>query len=202
MPKKTGAVIHVTLENASTPASSSTTKGSKRARTETVVTNAESTEDGNNKLATAKAAKKVVKLSKEATTVKASATRAVATTSATAVPTPASLPVPDDAVWQEAVVNRFSRCASAEGIQATSYYRNNVQSMSSGSASGRSFCLRRLLQELASLDHDLPSNPAIWLRFDEEVPQYMRALVTGPSNTPYSFGLFCFDIYIPDSYPR
>ena len=30
----------------------------------------------------------------------------------------------------------------------------------------------------------------------------MRALVTGPTGTPYSLGCFCFDIYFPTSYPN
>ena len=130
-------------------------------------------------------------------------------TAASVTSSPGELPFPDDKVWMESVVARFSRCSSGENIYETSYFRNKAHTTTqsstrisaASSSGGRTFCLRRLLQELASLDKDLPSNPAIWLRFDEEFPQYIRALVTAPSNTPYSFGLFCFDIYIPDSYP-
>ena len=57
------------------------------------------------------------------------------------------------------------------------------------------------MQEIASLEENLPNNPAIWLRFDEETPQFLRALITAPTQTPYSLGLFCFDIFVPDAYP-
>lgn len=30
----------------------------------------------------------------------------------------------------------------------------------------------------------------------------MRALITGPTGTPYSLGCFCFDIYFPTNYPN
>ena len=111
------------------------------------------------------------------------------------------LPVPDESVWRETVLSHIPRCDAAEGLQETSYFRNKVPTASSGSSSGRTHCLRRLLQEIASLEEDLPHNPAIWLRFDEETPQFLRALLTAPTQTPYSLGLFCFDIYVPDSYP-
>jgi baculoviral IAP repeat-containing protein 6 len=59
-----------------------------------------------------------------------------------------------------------------------------------------------LLQELVALEEDLPSTmPNIWLRYDEETPQYLRCLITAPQGTPYALGLFAFDIWIPDSYP-
>ena len=49
----------------------------------------------------------------------------------------------------------------------------------------------------------LPGGEApIWLRYDDECPQFMRAIITGPSSTPYAHGLFAFDIYVPDSYPN
>ena len=114
---------------------------------------------------------------------------------------PKPLPVPDDAVWRETVLSRIPRCDAAEGLQETSYFRNKFPVGSGGSSSGRTHCLRRLLQEIASLEEDLPQNPAIWLRFDEETPQFLRALLTAPTQTPYSLGLFCFDIFVPDAYP-
>ena len=67
-------------------------------------------------------------------------------------------------------------------------------------------CLKRLFKELHGLENDLPSDPhcSIWLRFDDETPQYIRALITGPlpGPTPYSGGVFAFDIYIPNDYPH
>jgi ubiquitin-protein ligase len=30
----------------------------------------------------------------------------------------------------------------------------------------------------------------------------MRAIITGPPDTPYAHGCFVFDIYIPPTYPK
>ena len=122
---------------------------------------------------------------------------------------------------------------SQEGIHDTSYFattskgRNIVAGGGSGGrygtrAGARSSsraaaavgptsnirCLRKLLSELNRMEYEdsdqLPGGIApIWLRYDDERPQYMRAMITGPPrDTPYSNGLFAFDIYVPDSYPQ
>ena len=97
--------------------------------------------------------------------------------------------------WK-AIIDRIPRCSAVEGLQESSYFRNKFQP-----GSGRNACLRKLLQELGSLEDSLPTDPAIWLRFDEETPQFLRALITAPTGTPYALGLFCFDLFIPDTYP-
>lgn len=108
---------------------------------------------------------------------------------------------PDDAFntaeWNTCL-EHLPRCCTATGIRDTSIYRNKAQSL----GGARPQCLKKLLRELSALNESLPTEPAIWLRFDEETPQFLRALITAPTDTPYSFGLFCFDIYIPDTYPE
>ena len=37
---------------------------------------------------------------------------------------------------------------------------------------------------------------------DEDHMDLIRALVTGPSDTPYATGCFIFDIYFPATYPN
>ena len=37
---------------------------------------------------------------------------------------------------------------------------------------------------------------------DEERMDLMRAVLTGPGDTPYSKGCFVFDIYFPATYPN
>jgi ubiquitin-protein ligase len=61
-------------------------------------------------------------------------------------------------------------------------------------------CLKRLHRELQDV-MQLPVNPSIWLKYDEETPQFMRFVVAGPSGTPYAHGLFAFDMKIPNDYP-
>ena len=106
----------------------------------------------------------------------------------------------DETLWRQTVLAHIPRCAAKEGIRDSSVFRNQ----SGNTCSNRQSCLKKLLMELSSMDEQesLPSYPAIWLRFDEETPQFLRALITAPSGTPYSHGLFCFDIFVPDQYPN
>ena len=62
---------------------------------------------------------------------------------------------------------------------------------------------KRLNSEFKKLQCDLPlfRDSSIFLVVDEDYPQFMKALLTGPKDTPYQNGVFLFDIYIPDSYP-
>ncbi|KAL3913103.1 MAG: hypothetical protein SGARI_000823 [Bacillariaceae sp.] len=125
------------------------------------------------------------------------ARRASAKTGSPAPPVP--VPVPDEKLWSK-VMPHLPRCTSAEGIRASSYFTTSKTPVSSSTS--RNNCLRRLLQELVALEDDLPSmTPNIWLRYDEETPQYIRAIIAAPQGTPYSLGLFAFDIFVPDSYP-
>jgi len=95
------------------------------------------------------------------------------------------------------------RCAGAANIRDTSVFRRH-HSASSGLSASK--CLKRLFRELDGLKDSLPSDHScsIWLRFDEDSPQYIRALLAAPlpGPTPYSGGLFVFDIYVPDEYPQ
>lgn len=65
-------------------------------------------------------------------------------------------------------------------------------------------CIKRLSVEISTLSRELPihKDASIFLRIDEENPRCMRALITGPPDTPYYNGIFIFDIYIPPNYPN
>jgi ubiquitin-protein ligase len=64
---------------------------------------------------------------------------------------------------------------------------------------------KRLAREVGALSAPggLPLAPgsAIVVRTDGERPDKMRAMLTGPSDTPYALGAFVFDIYFPADYP-
>jgi ubiquitin-protein ligase len=64
-------------------------------------------------------------------------------------------------------------------------------------------CMKRLSTEIPTLANDLPihQDASIFLRVDENNPRAMRALITGPPDTPYDSGIFIFDIYLPPDYP-
>ncbi|KAL5506421.1 hypothetical protein EMCRGX_G008053, partial [Ephydatia muelleri] len=61
----------------------------------------------------------------------------------------------------------------------------------------------RLAKEMESLSTSLPLSPSasIFVCYDEARPDVMKALITGPSNTPYANGCFEFDIFFPPNYP-
>jgi len=64
--------------------------------------------------------------------------------------------------------------------------------------------MRRLMKEInGKLAKDLDANygASMFLRVDEERPQYLRALLSGLPGTPYESGLFVFDILVPSNYP-
>jgi len=64
--------------------------------------------------------------------------------------------------------------------------------------------MARIASEMASLAKDLPveHGSAVFLRVDEDRPDVMKALITGPEDTPYECGLFEFDILLPEDYPH
>merc|ERR1712154_317824 len=45
-------------------------------------------------------------------------------------------------------------------------------------------------------------NGSMFIRFDENNPRFMQALLTGIDDTPYSNGFFLFDIFLCDDYPN
>lgn len=65
--------------------------------------------------------------------------------------------------------------------------------------------LKRLSIELPSLVPigQLPINyeSSIFIRVDDTSPSLIRALITGPKDTPYDSGCFIFDIYADQAYP-
>lgn len=67
----------------------------------------------------------------------------------------------------------------------------------------RSGKVRALMREATQLKNNLPIHPnsSILVRQDENRMDFVRALITGTADTPYSRGCFVFDIYFPSSYP-
>jgi len=61
--------------------------------------------------------------------------------------------------------------------------------------------IRRLRREIRT---KLPIHPnsTIFLRVDSSRIDVLKAMITGPNDTPYSNGCFLFDIFCPAEYPR
>ena len=114
--------------------------------------------------------------------------------------------------WRTRVLAHLPQCCAAEGIRETStFVRHPPRGRSAGNPRSSHHhptatattvsCLKKLLHEYTSLEDSLPNEPAIWVRYDEETPQYGRALIAAPPGTPYGYGLFTFDVFIPNAYP-
>eukprot|EP00963_Diacronema_lutheri_P008025 scaffold689_cov333-Pavlova_lutheri.AAC.6 len=58
---------------------------------------------------------------------------------------------------------------------------------------------RLLRKEWEILQKDLPHN--IWIRFDEQHTDLLRAAIVGSPGTPYHDNLFIFDLFLPPDYP-
>ena len=67
-------------------------------------------------------------------------------------------------------------------------------------------CQKRLSTELPSLmavgQLPIDYEASIFLRVDENNPMIIKALITGPHDTPYENGCFIFDLYTSSSYPE
>ena len=62
----------------------------------------------------------------------------------------------------------------------------------------------RLAQELGSLSSSLPLSlsSTVLVKCDRQRLDYLKVLIIGPDNTPYSCGCFEFDVHFPASYPE
>ena len=64
--------------------------------------------------------------------------------------------------------------------------------------------LKRVFREIRK---DLPraleidAYGSMFIRYDQDAPMFMRALLSGGPNTPYADGLFLFDILCDNKYP-
>ncbi|KRX07656.1 Ubiquitin-conjugating enzyme/RWD-like protein [Pseudocohnilembus persalinus] len=64
--------------------------------------------------------------------------------------------------------------------------------------------ITRLIQEIAEMNSSLPSqiSNAIFVAYNNENLDYMKALIMGSEDTPYANGSFIFDIYFDCDYPN
>ncbi|KAK2959204.1 putative Ubiquitin-conjugating enzyme E2 Z [Blattamonas nauphoetae] len=63
--------------------------------------------------------------------------------------------------------------------------------------------MRRISQEITSLRTSLPFNigSSVFVRVDENCAQLIKAVISGPEDTPYESGLFEFDIFLNSGFP-
>jgi ubiquitin-protein ligase len=91
------------------------------------------------------------------------------------------------------------------GAGAATAQKHAYSSEISNDKAGRSAKhMKRIHKELKNMKKHLPvsEGASIFIRFDKNKPYVMRALVSGPVDTPFESGLFVFDIFCPPTYPK
>lgn len=107
--------------------------------------------------------------------------------------------VDHDALEKDYVTTMQNERFSSAKLQESHSFHGNLQALEP-----RSPKVKALMKEMKQLQQNLPvhADASIFVLQDEERMDVMRALITGPTGTPYSLGCFCFDIYFPTNYPN
>jgi ubiquitin-protein ligase len=95
------------------------------------------------------------------------------------------------------LLSQFKVIESSDPLNFSNYIYTDPVNLSSEAS-------RRISRELKTLEKSLPcdSEASIFFMYDNEDMGKMRVLVSGPSETVYSYGLYLFDVRIPADYPR
>jgi ubiquitin-protein ligase len=111
-----------------------------------------------------------------------------------------------DAAWERAYVEAMAPLlyGDVEPGGLGGYFRQ-FEELASRLEGQQKAKAKRLAREVGALSAPggLPLAPgsAICVRTDGERPDKMRAMLTGPADTPYALGAFVFDIYFLADYP-
>jgi len=81
------------------------------------------------------------------------------------------------------------------------YNDNIIKSDSSGISKQK---MQKINKECSMMVTDLPlsRSSSIFIRVDSERMDVMKAIITGPNGSPYSYGAYIFDIFFPPTYPH
>jgi len=97
---------------------------------------------------------------------------------------------------EECDEGQFTEC---EGL----YDRSSYKSKATGEPGPE--VMKTIMKEIRKdlpKNIELSANASMFVRYDDEKPQFMQACLTGVQGTPYESGCFMFDIYMPDTYPQ
>lgn len=121
-------------------------------------------------------------------------------TQATAVPLSQSIPIPSDDPNPEEIAVPNSDTAYNTALRDLRFSSYDFQA---SAPNPPSLNTARVLKEVKSLARDLPcdSSASIYVRMDKDNMGYFQAIISGTPETPYSYGLYLFDIRLPEDYP-
>lgn len=95
---------------------------------------------------------------------------------------------------------------STENILNTNYKDEYKKNFVSEKGNNWKTCQKRLATELTSLmgigQLPIEYDSSVFICIDEDNPMIIRALITGPVDTPYDSGCLIFDIYTGSNYPN
>jgi len=99
-----------------------------------------------------------------------------------------------------AAIGKDNFMAEMTGLAEVSTYKDEPSATKAVSRA----LLKRLNSEIKQLRRQLlvTASGAMFLRYDPDRPQFMRAVLTGHVDSPYAHGFFLFDIYLPPDYPK
>ena len=103
-----------------------------------------------------------------------------------------------------AVASSSPARSDAAASPAATPFRHHFASQIEATPGASSRKMRRVVRECEMLYDSLPISvgSSIFVRIDEDRADVMKALITGPADTPYSGGCFEFHIFLPNEYPQ
>jgi len=121
-------------------------------------------------------------------------------------PSSSSIEVVDDGVEEDdAKYVRIMGALQYDSIEFASMGHAHMNEFNSA-AKPSSQTIFRIAQEISSLaaSSSLPCSlsSSVFVRSDDSKMTLLKAIITGPSETPYTGGVFEFDIFFPPGYPK
>ena len=98
------------------------------------------------------------------------------------------------------LIGSFNMKKAASPNDFDHFYNTMLKGKSGSPSANKS---KRLNTEIKMLSKNLPLNytNSIFLKYDESRMDLMKSLIIGSDDTPYSNGIFIYDIYLDDTYP-
>ena len=87
-------------------------------------------------------------------------------------------------------------------LKESHYYREHGKKHDSKISNST---MKQIIKEVTKVlpgQLEVHARGSMFVRYDEDSPNYLRACLTGIEGTPYSSGVFVFDVYLPHEYPH
>eukprot|EP01083_Nonionella_stella_P182673 657896_1 len=98
-------------------------------------------------------------------------------------------------------IETFGIYSSIEGLAERSTYASHKDDKADPTSTNFKKIMKEIRKTLP-VNIYTSINGSMFVRFDENNPRFIQALLTGIDDTPYGNGLFLFDIYLGDDYPN